>query len=271
MAEASAEPTRQAKTTMSTVDKALGLLRHFSVEHPEFGLSQLARLSGYDKTTTLRCMTALERNGFVEQHPETRKYRLGFAPLNLARIREQSFPLATVLKPYLDRLAEETGETAHASLLSGSTLMTVAISEPPRATRVWVDPSEPLPLHATASGLAVLAFTPEADRAALGLGERLETFTEHTPDTLAALNEQLEAIARSGIGFCDQTFELEVIGTAVPVFGWSGVPIGAIAVAALASRYDEALAMRIRQALVAAGREVSRQIGGETASEAVSG
>ena len=79
------------RTTMNSVDRALGLLRHFSVQTPEYGLSALARVSGNDKTTTLRCLTALERNGIVEQHPETKKYRIGFAPLHLSRIREKSF------------------------------------------------------------------------------------------------------------------------------------------------------------------------------------
>jgi IclR family acetate operon transcriptional repressor len=125
-----------ATTAMSTVDKALSLLRHFSVQSPELGLSELARAAGYDKTTTLRCMTALARNGFVEQDAASRKYRLGLAPINLARIREHSFPVQAVLKRHLDRLAAETGETAHASLITGGALMTAMISAPERAACV---------------------------------------------------------------------------------------------------------------------------------------
>src|SRR6056297_3743457 len=74
-----------AKPVMSSVDRALSLLGRFTLESPMWGLSELARAAAMDKTTTLRCLNALERNGFVEQHPETRKYRLGFAPLHLAR------------------------------------------------------------------------------------------------------------------------------------------------------------------------------------------
>ncbi len=250
------------RTMMGTVDRALGLLRHFSVQTPEFGLSDLARKAGYDKTTTLRCMTALERNGFVEQHPTTKKYRLGFAPIALARIRERSFPIQSVLKPHLDRLAATTGETAHATLLSGRSLMTVAISEPDRATRVHVDPSAQLPIHATASGLAIAAFMPEEQLPSLGLSGPLRRFTDRTPASAEDLKPWLEECRRRGYSRVDQAYEIDVIGTAVPIFGWSDAPIGAIAVAAAASRFDAALADRIVAELLAIGREASREMGG---------
>jgi len=246
----------------STVHRALGLLRHFSLERPEIGLSEMARLAGLDKTTTLRSLTALELNGFVEQHPETRKYRLGIAPLNLARIREQSFPLHAVLKPHLDRLAEVTGETAHASLLAGSALLIVAVSEPSRATRVFVDPSEPLPLHATASGLAVLAFSEGQKNAALPTESERVAHTGRTKLSDAALQAEIEQVRRRGYALADSTFEEDVIGTAVPIFGWSDAAIGAVGVAAVASRFDAALARLIADELLATGQEISRQIGG---------
>ena len=244
---------------MGTVDRALRLLRHFTVEAPELRLSELARRAGYDKTTTLRLMTALQRNGFVELHPESKKYRLGVAPIYLARIREQSFPVRMLLQPVLDRLAWEFGETAHASLLSGGALVNVATSEPHRAARVYVDPSTPLPIHATASGLAVLAFTAPGHRAALGLPENPERFTEHTPGNDAALAAMLERIVRQGFSLADRTYDGDVIGTAVPVFGWSGTPVGAIAVATVATRYNDAVGTRIVDALIPVGREVSSQ------------
>ena len=74
-----------AKPTMGTVDKALSLLRHFSVQHPEIGLSELSRLAGYDKTTILRCMNALERNGFVEQNSDSKNIALA-SPRSILRV-----------------------------------------------------------------------------------------------------------------------------------------------------------------------------------------
>ncbi|MFT5111764.1 MAG: DNA-binding IclR family transcriptional regulator [Parasphingorhabdus sp.] len=70
---------------MQTTDKALSLLSQFSESRPQIGLSEFARLARFDKATTRRLLISLIRNGLVEQHPETRKYRLGASILSLAR------------------------------------------------------------------------------------------------------------------------------------------------------------------------------------------
>jgi DNA-binding IclR family transcriptional regulator len=251
-----------ATTAMSTVDKALSLLRHFSVQSPELGLSELARAAGYDKTTTLRCMTALARNGFVEQDAASRKYRLGLAPINLARIREHSFPVQAVLKRHLDRLAAETGETAHASLITGGALMTAMISAPERALRVSVDPSGALPLHATASGIVITAFMPADVRDAMLANAAFEAYTDATPADAAAMTRLLASARAEGIGRTRDTFEKDVAGTAAAFFGASGLPIGAIAVAAVSSRFSHALSRKIDAALLAAASAITAELGG---------
>lgn len=251
-----------ATSAMGTVDKALSMLRLFSVQTPELGLSELARLSNHDKATTLRCLTALERHGFVEQDTDSRKYRLGLAPINLARIREESFPVQDVLRRYLDWLSAETGETAHASLLTGGTLVTAMISEPDRALRVNVDPSGALPLHATASGIAILAFMPDTQRAEMLADIAFESYTATTPKDTATLTGLLEATRRSGLARADQSYEDEVIGTAVPIFGPAGKPIGSVAVAAVSLRMTAELEHRIETALRTAGAAIARELGG---------
>lgn len=251
-----------SKTTMSTVDKALAILRHFSVQAPEFGLSELARRTGYDKTTTLRCMTALERNGYVEQDIETRKYRLGLAPLNLAQIREQSFPVQSVLKRYLDDLADSLGETAHATLLMGLDAVTVGISEPDRALRIHVDPSGILPAHATASGIAITAFSQEPLRRKILKACAWELYTPETPTSLRELDDLLCRCRKEALARAQATFEEDVIGTAAPFFGASGAPTGTIAVAAVAHRLSPELQLRIDAALRNASARITDALGG---------
>ena len=251
-----------AKTTMSTVDRAFSFLRYFSVHAPEIGLSELARMAGHDKTTTLRSLTALERNGFVEQDSITKKYRLGLAPINLARIRERSFPIEAILKPHIQKLARDTGETAHATLVAGTVLVTAFTYEPERATRVFLDPSAPLPVHATASGLAIAAHLPNPQSELLLGTAPFESFTEQTPPNREEIAALLHTIRASGHARADQFYEADVIGTAVPFFSPSGLPVGAIAVAAVASRFDDNLSQRIITALTSAGHDITKELGG---------
>lgn len=250
------------RTTMSTVDKALALLRHFSVQKPELGLSELAREAGYDKTTTLRCMTALERNGFVEQDATSRKYRLGLAPLNLAQTRERSFPVQSVFQRYLDELSANLGETAHATLIKGHDLLTIAVAEPERALRVYVDPHEILPFHATASGIAVAAYVDDETLAAMKAQSAFDSFTDATPGDATSFDEHVRACRKAGLGRASELYERDVVGTAAPVFGPSGAPVGAVAVAAVSLRMTDEFQCKIDAALREASRQITRELGG---------
>lgn len=100
---------------MSTIGKALSLLDTVSRLDREAGLTDIARRCALDKATARRFLVELERHGFVEQDPETRKYRIGSAPVRLARIREARYPFLRVAVPFIKALAESTTETVHLS------------------------------------------------------------------------------------------------------------------------------------------------------------
>ena len=117
---------------MGTITKALKLLTHFSSDRGEIGLASFVRLSGGDKATVRRHLVELEQNGFLEQHPETRSYRLGPALLRLASVREKHFPIRAGITPIVDKMAAELGELVHASLLQGGVMSPVYHFDPLR-------------------------------------------------------------------------------------------------------------------------------------------
>ena len=58
---------------MSTIGKALTLLDTVSRLDQEAGLSDIARHCSLDKATARRFLVELEKHGFVEQDPGTKK------------------------------------------------------------------------------------------------------------------------------------------------------------------------------------------------------
>lgn len=246
---------------MRTVEKALRLLDFFTDKVRELGLSDLARLSGIDKATVLRMLGDMAEVGLVEQNPENRRWRLGAGILRLARLREASQPVTSVLTPIMERLAAETGETAHVSLVSGRDLANIGVVEPPRANRVHIEPGLTLPLHATASGLCFIAFA-RAEQRERVLARKLPAITGTTPITREALAELVARAAARGYAVADQTFEAEVYGIAVPIFGPDGFARGALAVATPASRVTAEHERGILAALVPAANEATQGLGG---------
>ena len=246
---------------MQTVDKAMKLLGYFTPAEPEIGLSDLARLAAYDKAATRRFLVALQKHGFIEQNPANRKYRLGAAFLHFAQVREATQPLVSVVTPLLDALTETTGETAHASHYSAGALISVGVRESTKATRVHMDPSEILPLHATASGLVYLAYSPEgAVDDAIGAG--LTAHTQHTITSAGKLRKAIADIRRAGFAVAGQSFEDEVTGIAMPFFDQSATAVGALAVATPSSRMTAEAKDMIVAELHRAALTATRGIGG---------
>lgn len=249
--------------SMGTVDKAFHLLSFFTVSEPEWGLSDLARRAGQDKSTALRLLNSLMASGFVEQDPTTRTFRIGTAVLKLARIREASFPFVALARPPAERLSVSIGETIHVCLPEADALATVHIVEPQRATRVYVDPSQPLPYHATASGLAFLAFA-RSDFVDTALSSiEFRAHTEHTITSRQALTDKLASIRSGAYAVSSSSFELETIGIASPIFDASGYAMGTLAAACLASRMTPELELRIASAVTGTAIEISRALGAE--------
>ncbi|WP_411034162.1 IclR family transcriptional regulator [Shinella sp. BYT-45] len=243
---------------MSTIGKALFLLDVIADLGRDIGLSDLARLSALDKATARRFLVELEKHGFVEQDGETRKYRLGAAPVRLARIRQARFPFVAVAAPFVKALADEAGETVHLSEFSGGRLATIHVEDSSQAHRVIVDVGAALPFHATASGLAFLAFLSpaEIDRALAG---PLDRFCPQTVTDAGAVRELLRETAERGFSISRQGFEMGVISAAAPIIAPNGRPVGALAVAAPTARADTARMLDIGPKIAAATRGIAEK------------
>lgn len=256
-------PSKKNNATMKTIDKAMTLLDFFTPQTSEWGLSDLARAVGMDKVTAMRILNSLAAKGITEQHPETRKYRLGTAVLRLARIRETSFPLISLLQPILEELSEKAGETSHASLAHGASLTTIAIAEPSRSTRAFVEPSQALPLHATASGLVFLANLGEAVFQDVVGGLTLHPFTLNTLVDTERLTSQLHKIQKNGYAVARGTYQEDVVGIGAPIFDWQSNVLGTIAAACVASRITDENIPHIIECVQNASIKATRAMGGE--------
>lgn len=245
----------------TTLDKALSLLNHFSIQQPEFGLSEIARQANQDKATTRRLLLALMRNGMVEQNPETRVYTLGAELLRLAHVRESTVPIQTTIKPILEQIATKTGETTHFSVLSGTHLVTVHRVESSHSLRVSVNYGDALPLHCTASGLAYLAHETEEFVESI-ISKPLTTYTGATITDAEKLKQQIRQTRKRGFAHVIHGFEDEAEGIAAAVFSRKGFVAGAVAVVAPSSRMTVKQKIIMRDSVIQAATALTRAQGG---------
>ena len=246
---------------MSTVDKALRVLDLFSENAPNLGLSEIARQLGWDKSNVQRYLSDLTRNGLLEQSTKDKTYYLGPSLVRLARLRELTHPVARVVHAALEELTDITGETTHCSTLVGGRLMNMGIVETRiNGTRVYIDPTEALPFHASASGIAYLTAVPEALAVKL-LGNKLDAFTPQTETRVDRILELVGEAKQRGYARSAGTFESDVVGIAAPIRGFRNEAIGAISVATPQARFSDTAEADMCKPLMDIAARVSRSYG----------
>ncbi|MBF9042696.1 helix-turn-helix domain-containing protein [Rhodobacterales bacterium HKCCE4037] len=247
---------------MGTISKALDLLNLFLPTRPEIGLGDFVRLSGRDKATVHRHLTELAENGFLEQDIDSRAYRLGPAVLRLSALRETLFPMRKILQPIVVELSQKVGELAHASLLQSDALSPLVHADPCKhGVQVHFDIAEMLPFHATSSGLAALAFSPEAMQERILSGD-LARYTDHTIRDPDILRTALESAREHGVCTLAAAFDEGVSSVGAPLFGPGGRVIGALSVAVPTVRATPIALRRISADVLSHAEQASIALGG---------
>jgi DNA-binding IclR family transcriptional regulator len=123
-----------------------------------------------------------------------------------------------------------TNETVHASIPGAQGMTTIAHRLPNRGHVVNIDPSQVLYYHATASGLAFLAFA-SAKTADAVLALKREKITEATITSKADLRALADTFRAQGYSHTRNTFEADVSSIAMPFFQDAADPAGCLALA----------------------------------------
>ena len=94
--------------------RALLVLRHLG-RFQEQGLraSDVVALSGLERSTAHRLLQCLVEEGFAEQDPRSRRYRLGLQSLHVGLATMRRFPSVDRFRPLMKQLAYATEDTVY--------------------------------------------------------------------------------------------------------------------------------------------------------------
>jgi DNA-binding IclR family transcriptional regulator len=237
-----------------SVDKAVAVLKQFNLDEPQLGVSELARRLGLTKSTVHRLLASLRQGGLVEQDPDSHKYRLGHALVELGYNVIYSDPLLQVVLPYLQYMSEQVGEAAYVAVRDGEAVLTMVqvVSSNLREQIPWTGR---LPLHATASGKILLAQMDESELVGV-LEKGLPRYTEGTVTDPSQLRTELQRIRDQGFATCLEEQEPGVNAIAVPITDPEGEVVAALAIVGPAYRLSRDRAMESLEKL----RAISGQI-----------
>jgi DNA-binding IclR family transcriptional regulator len=238
----------KSRTRLSSVANSLRLIRSFSEDQYEIGISDLAKRLGLAKSTVHRLASTLLEQGVLEQNRDG-KYHLGLALFELGTLVRRKMDFTTEARPFLRALMEKTGETVHLAILDHGSILYIITHESKQALRMGSKVGTRVPVHSTAVGKALLAFQPEEEverLIALGL-------PASAPNTIVdgkALRRELALIRVRNYALDDEESEVGLRSIAAPIRTDSGAVVAAISIAGPVHRMA-------RKALLGWSRELS--------------
>jgi DNA-binding IclR family transcriptional regulator len=238
----------------SVLGKVRLILDAFTAESDELTLSELARLSGVAKATVHRLAQELILWGLLERSGT--RYRLGLRLFEMGQLVPRQRILRQAALPYMEDLLMATQETVHFAVHDGLDVLYIEKIIGHRGLNKQSRVAGRLPLYCTATGKAILAFSPETLLAEV-ITQGLRPVTRHTTVSAAVLRKQVERIRQEHIAIEHEETRLGYMSMAVPVFGSSSVLAGALSITAPTVRMNVS---RFSGALRTAGLGISRTL-----------
>jgi DNA-binding IclR family transcriptional regulator len=216
-----------SQDSLSSLSRGLGLLDHFSVSDNELSISELARRSGIPKSTTHRLVGDLLSWGALDQG--SRGVRLGVRLFELGSLVPAQRRLRELAIPYAHNLNEVTQLTSNIAIRDGQDIVYVekVISRSLRVPHSRAGGR--LPLHCTALGKAILAYSDPAFVESVLNGE-LKALSPKTITNPLILRQEFARIRETKIAYDVEESEPGLFCVAAPIFAHQNEVVGAISV-----------------------------------------
>lgn len=232
---------------INSVDNALRLLLFFR-ERRLLRVSEASESLGVVRSTAHRLLAMLQYHGFVQQDPVSKAYRAGPSLLDIGLSAVREMDIRRHLRPYLERLSVEVGETVHLMELQGADAVFLDSVETSRALRTSSRVGRSYPAHTTSGGKVLLAELAPEQLAALYPADRLSAVTERTIRTRKDLFRELDLVRSRGYGTNRGESEEDVAAVGVPLRDAFGRARAAIAVSGPVSRLGDDDVSKIAEA-----------------------
>jgi DNA-binding IclR family transcriptional regulator len=213
---------------VQSVDRALRLLEVVAATAPRGEtVTDLAARCNINRATAWRLLGTLEARGLVERDPITNRYRVGLAMIRMSASAGYD-GLVRRTRHILERVSEQTGETADLAVAGQHGVTYVGEVAPPSVMAInWV--AREVPLHATSTGKAFLAWLPPEEARGL-LDVPLPRFTDTTITDLETLMSHVAETRERGYAECAGELEPALYGVSAPILSSDERPLGVFSI-----------------------------------------
>jgi len=248
------------------VAKALAVMRWLVDEGPRVcGTRQVAAVLSVSPSSAHRILHGLAAAGLLEAKHDG--FCLSAEFYRLAAKATSRSPIQQIAVPILEAVVAECDETAALCLYSRRrrAVTFAALCESSQPLRHVIEPHTWSPLHAGASGLAILACLDDDEVRAIARATGLPALTEDTITDVEELLCELAPIRKRGYAISRGQRVPGAVGIAAPVFAADGEVVGDLVVTIPRSRYRESRRKQLADLVRRFAALGTQQLGGTLA------
>ncbi|MEM7743634.1 MAG: IclR family transcriptional regulator C-terminal domain-containing protein [Pseudomonadota bacterium] len=244
-----------------SLTRALSILQNLASRPDGMSLTELSESTGLPPSTTHRLLTTMEAERFVRPGASGGLWRIGVAAFFVGSAFARSRDTLLLVRPYLRRLMEMSGETANLFVESEHEAVCIGQVESRHAMRAITGVGGRAPMYRSAAGKVLLAhadpgFVETVLGAARQAGGDLDTSRTH------ALYNELETARRDGYAFDDEEHAIGLRCVAAPVFNEFGEVVAALSVSGPSARVTNERLSLLAKLVCQAAVEATRDFGG---------
>src|SRR4030042_5640527 len=182
--------------TLRDLTRVLSLFNSFESE--ERSVMEISRNLSMLPSKVSRMLGTIEKEGYLEKNPGTKKYRLGIRFFELGVVYAFHLPLRRIIRPHIEKMAKELNLTVGWAILRNNRVIVVDriqnMNIDMLAQRIGLN----LPIHTTAIGKLLLAYLPEEEQDKILESIDLVKLTDATMVDKKIIKESLKVVKERG-------------------------------------------------------------------------
>ncbi|HHV47027.1 MAG TPA: IclR family transcriptional regulator [Tissierellia bacterium] len=233
------DKTVKEKKVIGSVIKAIEVIEFIANSKGEVGVTEISKGLNYGVSATYHLLNTLKECNIIVQDRKTKKFKLGLKLWQIGMMAYEQNHLSIIMKPYLRKLKELTGETANLTIMDNNQIVYIAQEESDRLVKMFTKTGATAPLHCTAAGKIFLAYKPEEIRNSIMDRIELTKFTDNTIVNRDELIKELQEIRKNGYAFDNEERELGVSCIGSPIFDLNDETIACITISGPTARFTD--------------------------------
>ena len=254
-------PRPGGATQVDSVATALQILNLFDNMTPEMSLSDIARHLDIGKSRAHRLLSTLHAHLFVEQAPDTQRYRPGVKLLEIGMVYRNTNRLVREARPIMQSIVQRLDTGVNLSTLVDGLVVYLVMESPPGVLTHCVIPTTRTYAHSTGMGKAMLAELDEEELQAVIDTHGLPSRTMNTITSPDALHEELQRVRQQGYAIDREEAGESVCCVAMAIRNIEKELVGAMSVAAFTEQMSDSMMQECLRLLRTASQQLSVRLG----------